>query len=794
MNASDPTLSSSSTSLTDSINAVAPGASPSATAMSGNSDNAANPAAPRFKDASEALSYYRRAKTADEPSSKNRALVQALVDGEPPYKAAALRTAGRPGATNINFLEGAALVDATTTAYNALIDGVDTLVRGVMQPGVFDPTEAVEYASGIAEEISSLIREAPEFSFSWEYISRQIATHGAAVAFFPEDDGVEWIAGGLDDFVIPRQTRATEEAVEVLFALRKTQLHELWIKIENEQVATDLGWNVAVAKEALVKAASGISSRTGWANGWADVQSRLKNNDFGLSNDAATIPVVHAWVRERSGKISHYMFLADGTGGANFLFSKRDRFSPVTDAFVIFTAGIGSNGTYHSIRGAAYRAYNVLSESNKLRCSMLDGTKLAIATLVRPKDGESLDDMTITVNGVTAYLPPDAEIAERGQMPSPAQHILPIVSDLSQILSNTTGMYRPRPNATEGPEKSRLEIQAQIESTTALTTSSVNVFYRSLDRFTNSILRRVQRLDPEQLAITGDHPAVLDFYNRVVARGIPVQAVKAIRKLIPVKALGLGSPTQRLAAINAISQLAGGFDEVGRRTFDRMLLAASVGSDQVDALLPKNPTARTTVDNKIAELEHANMRFSDTPIDPSELQSTHIQIHLGKLQQDFPVIQQAVNGQDQQDGSPEDNIKNVQYLMRVIQHTSAHIDQLRNDQTRVQEVAQYDNLLGQFSAAVKRLADQVSAGMQNKQAAQGPTMTPEMQAKMQSHQLDMQMAKEDHDQKMQMKAAEFQQRMKLRSIQTDQRLSSQITQANLKRFGPAAVPVPAYRQ
>ena len=752
--------------------------------------------APRFSDAGALLSAYLESRRADETSARNRSVVQAMVDGEPPYKPIALQAAGRPHATNINFLEGAALVDAHTTAYNALIDGVDVLARGIMRPGTFEPSEEIEYAQIIAEEISTLIRDNPEFSFNWEYLSRQIATHGVAIAYFPEDAGVNWGAGGLDDFLIPRQTRATEEACDVLFCLKKTPISEVWQAIEDEAIAKAVGWNVRVAKKAIVKASQGSTKDT-WTSDWAEIQQKLKNNDLGESCKASTIPIIHAWVKERSGEISHYMVLADNSGEREYLFEKRSRFSQATDAFVIFTSGIG-NGTYHSIRGAAYRNYNTICELNKLRCSMIDGTKLAMATLVQPgDDAESTDDMTIVVNGNTAYLPPDAKIVERGSMPSPAQFSMPIIQDLSQLLGTTTGMHKPRPLATEGSDKTRFELQAQIEAQTSLTTSAVNVFYRAFERFLNAVLRRVQALDPNELAITRQHPDVLDFYSRVVAREVPIQAVGAMMRLAPIKALGLGSPTQRLAAVQGLAQLAGGFDALGRRTFDRMMAAAYVGYDMVDALLPRNPQPRSTVEDRLAELEHAALRTRAVQVDPSELHTTHIGIHFPIIQQDMEQISQTIMAGtgDPDAGSAmgavdtDEKIRDVAYLQRALEHVAAHVENLRADPMRKQEVAQYDDALNQIGGAWKRLADQVQSEVNERQEAsgQGGGVSPEIQAKMQEHAWKLQAMQETHQLKLAQKEADHQQRMRLRLIQTDVRLSSQIQNQNLKTYGPAAV-------
>ena len=743
--------------------------------------------APRVSDAEAALAMYRKAKKDDDSSAANRALVQDMVDGVPPFKQSALKAAGRPGAANINFQEGAALVEAGTTAYNNLIDGVDVLARGVMTPGVYEPPEAVEYAEAIADEISSLVRSHPEFSFNWENISRQVTTHGVGIGYFPEDDGSDWTSGGLDDFLIPRQTRATEEAVDTLYALKKTPISDIWQKIQDEEAATALGWNVGVAKMAMVNASEG-KSVSSWASDWKSLQNRLKNNDQGIDGVAALVPVVHMWSRERSGAYSHYMFLADGTGEKQFLFEKRNRFGEATDAFIIFTAGIG-NGTYHSIRGLAYRMYAVIQESNKLRCSLLDGMRLAMTTMVQPEDGESIDDMTIIVNGVTSYLPPDAKLVERGTIPDLASQVMPVIRDLSQLLASTTGTYRPIPQSTEGEAPARFQRQAEIESQSALPTSSVNVFYRSMGRFLNAVLRRLQRLDPEVLSITGEHPEILAFFSRLVAKGVPVEAIKSMQKLIPVKALGLGSASQRLAAVTGLQQIAGSFDEVGRRTFERMMAAGYVGHDQVDALLPRNTKPRSTYDHKIAELEHPALRERAVEIDSSEMQAIHVGVHIRIMQEDFAGIAEKVNSMQ---GAPEELTRDIMYLQRALNHVSAHIDQLRNDAGRDAETAQYDDFLAQFSAAWKRMADQVQSAIQDKQtdgAAPGSEVSSDAQGKMEKHQQELQFAQESHQQKFQQKELDFQQRQRLRSIQTDQRLKAQIQTHALKTYGPAAVKV-----
>lgn len=742
----------------------------------------------RFKDAKAARASFMRAKQADDNRAKNRAVVQDMVDGGLPFNRMQLKAAGRPDAANVNFQEGSALVEAGTTNYNNLIDHVDVLAYGVMRPGAFDPVEAVEHAENIAVGISKLIRSDDDFAFNWETIARQVTTHGVAALFFHEVDGVKWTAGGLDSFWVPKNTKASEAATPVIFARRMTPIADLWEKVEDEAAAKDMGWNLDVAKKAMCSAYKGGAEIVEWGSEWAALQTELKNNDLGCSyTDAQEVPIIHMFVKERSGKYSHYQFVESLSEETRYLYERPEAFDKAPDAFIYFLANNG-NGPLHSIRGLAYRMFPVIAESNKLRCSMIDGLKLAMAILMQSDNAEDMDDLAILVNGPTAWIPPDAKLPDRGALPNLAQQAMPVLEDLRRVLGSTTGQYSPRPSVGEGQDRTRFDLLAQIESSTSLTTSAINVFYRSFGRFLNAILRRVQALDPAELADSGDHPEVLEFYQDLEASGTPAEAVKSMKELIPVKALGLGSPSQRLAAMAALTQLSGRFDEVGRRMFDRMIAASYVGHDQVDALIPRNPVPRPTIDNSIAELEHAALRFRDVAIKPTDMHATHAQVHLGILVPEFQIIADP-NGSAQKD--MDDRVEDVQYVQRALTHINAHIDQLREDPSRDMLVGQLDDQVGQISAAWKRLADQLQSEISDSQASQAGQegISPEAQAKLEKHRQEMQFAQENFDQAYRQREQDFAQKQRLRQIQTDQRLKGQIQTHALKTYGPGAVKV-----
>lgn len=75
----------------------------------------------------------------------------------------------------------------------------------------------------------------------------------------------------------------------------------------------------------------------------------MKNNDIHEGYQNPTISVLHFWVRELDGSISHY--IAAEMNPKKFLYEKISRYEKPEHAYVMFTYGVGSNGTYHSVRG-----------------------------------------------------------------------------------------------------------------------------------------------------------------------------------------------------------------------------------------------------------------------------------------------------------------------------------------------------------------------------------------------------------------------------------------------------------
>ena len=114
---------------------------------------------------------------------------------------------------------------------------------------------------------------------------------------------------------------------------------------------------------------------------------------------------------ELDGSISHY--ISAEMNPKKFLCKKISRYEKPEHAYVMFTYGVGSNGTYHSVRGLGHRIFNHIQTSNRLRCQMIDGAMLGSAVMIQPENQRALDELGFTYYGAYAVLSPNVNIVRK---------------------------------------------------------------------------------------------------------------------------------------------------------------------------------------------------------------------------------------------------------------------------------------------------------------------------------------------------------------------------------------------
>ena len=142
----------------------------------------------RVKNPASLQSIYNSFFIADYQASRNRALVQSEVDGNPPYNSAMDRAHGLGGRTNINFGYLTKSQQDVEEPYIALFDSID--VFGTTPVTTGSEEDRQQWGQIIAEEITRMIRNEKDFHFNQQLLVHMFTMFGVAFTF--REDKFDW--------------------------------------------------------------------------------------------------------------------------------------------------------------------------------------------------------------------------------------------------------------------------------------------------------------------------------------------------------------------------------------------------------------------------------------------------------------------------------------------------------------------------------------------------------------------------------------------------------------------------
>lgn len=688
-----------------------------------------------------------------------------MFDGMPPYDPKVLQSTGQAGRSNLNFGEASRYLDVAMSAFVDLNASLEKLMRVKLLGG--EPAQRSEAEDIVAEEMTSLLREWPEFNSHYLRLCNEFTKHGVGIGYFDDPKDWRFQIAGLGDFLIPRQTRASEEAVEVACCRRQYLLHELYGFIRKEEAAAKVGWNPEEVKRVIVK-----NARTTGRNGsnttadWESTQREIKNNDLYTGLENTSVGVIHMWVREFDGSVTFLMFAEESP--KEFLYRKNGMFAKPEQAYVFFTYGVGTNGTFHSIRGLGQRIYNHVQLSNRLRSQLVDSAMLGGAVMIQPETQRALEDLSFTMYGPYSVLSPNVRIVEKA-VPNLTQSMQPALQDMQNQLAMNVDLVSTY-GGQSSPYRNQLQTEHDLAVASRLTGSTINLFYTSWTRLMREVARRVVAL------IGKGDPAVEDFVRRCGARGVPADLLKSldVTRTTAVRAIGSGSAANRIMALRELKQVEGGYDEIGRHNLTRDITIERVGRDLADRYAPAKPESRMTVDAKIAMLENQSMQNGiPVPVLDTEFHGMHLSAHAPLMQQLLAAIQE---GQ-------ADPVQVLPMVQLFYQHVGEHVNYLAQNVSAKAEVAGYKQLLQIAEEVITNTGRKIQA-MQRKEAeaagqaggqaggqAEGQPAGPSaVEMKFQEHQLKMQIAEQKAQLEMQIKQAKADQDRALKDAENAARL------------------------
>ncbi len=665
----------------------------------------------RLRDAASLRSIFMQFRNDDDTNSRNRALTQLLLDGEPPYDQGQHNEAGQPDTPNINFDGAAEQLDRAMTPYYELVQGPETLVN---TPTLYGPEEdRMELSAILSEEITRTIRNWPQFSFQTLHLCKKFVWDGIGVGHWP--DGLDWRyrGSGLGQFYFSRQTFAYEDELEIACASEEYTVTRLYNAIRNAPDDCECwdGWNVQAVKTAIQKATSVLPNFMDWER----LTDELKNNDISFANSTPVVRVVNGWIKEFNGKVSHYITTEVGTE-KNFLYESRCCYDAMGEALILFPYGLGTNSKIHGIRGLGYKIYPFEQQRNRSLSRLIGQSDLASSLMLQAGDESSLQTAGMIYYGQSAVIEPGYNVVQYAA-PDLQRTVMPALQEMERLRNSRTLGYSSEGALDGDQRKTKFEISAALQQSAQLSNTALDFWYGPYERILQQTVRRMIRRDYVPEDPGGREIAALRL--RLLKRGVPVEAFHAIdvKAVKVVKAIGAGSASARTLSLQRLEELYPRMDDVGKANLDRAKAVDAVGTAQADNFVPANGVRRTTSDTQIAVLQNFELlRGNDVPVLSSDRQLVHATEHIKPLMEGFQAVE-----------SGQVPIEQVAMQMRLLfQHTADHVDRLTGDPATAEQAAEMRQILQQVGEVIsnglrKAQSEAAKEPEEGQQAPAGPS-------------------------------------------------------------------------
>jgi hypothetical protein len=712
-----------------------------------NLNEAGSPPKKRIKSSDNLISIADKYIEQDEDAAYLRARAQALVNGEAPYDAEELKSKGLTHVVNANFGEANAIMEAALAPYIELHNGVPRIANVTMDSYGGDSNEDSEI---ISEEFDWMLKEWNDHAYNMQLLSREFVGDGVGVAMWPDERSIFWEPCGLKDFKVARDTKVSDESIEVAVVQRSMSVSELYNYIRNPKAAKALGWNLNAVKQAIWKASTKRDQWKNYTAHWEDFEREIKENDLYAGESAYhRAQLVYGYNKEFDGKFTQLIGSRDSS---DFLYERYSRYGNVNQCFVIFTYGVGQ-GTFHTIRGLKQKIYNQIQISNRVLCQAAQAA-ITSGLIQLQGDAEAIQDFQYIEVGPYTFIPSGLTPIQL-QPPAVATQGLPVYNLMSQVLQNNTGSYRARGQNPDGQARSATEVVQQARQESTLNAAALELFYTPYNKLLTEQYRRA--VSPLLTANDKGGRLALEFRKRCLRRGVSVERMRQFLKVTAFRAMGDGSPVMTEMASKQLMELYSLMDEKGKENTLRSVIAgiSGVGWQKVNLFVSeKGP--RRTIDFDIANLENGNLRNGiQQMVHDSQNHAVHIEAHI-------PLMAEIIEMHRQQQ-IPDEQAMAI--LRPAADHTTEHLVLFSTNSFRKQEVNELKRQLQNVTAYVDELEQQVinramaeqtkmqEAAMQ--QAPQGQQIDPRSEMEMQKAQLklaEMQekrmMNQETHQQKM----------------------------------------------
>lgn len=693
-------------------------------------------------------------KQADYERGTNRARINELFNGWPPYTDQ--EVAENNIAVNVNFLEATRLAhDARAQFNNAFTKpGNFFTARTDMGP----KHKRSKHASVVTREVNRLMKRSLPYYEKNRSVFALDVLHGIGPATWANQDLWCPDPAGVEDILVPSNTLVTMKNLS-LFAIYKSFSGPELINLTRGP-DVDPGWNLDLVQQCLewIDKESVTLMGTNWPEIWAPekMSERIKSDGgFYVADQIPTIQCFDFYFYDGEAEDAGWRRrivldsweITPGAGGTarrksqsiyrndnNFLYDGKNRkFADRREELVSFQlADLSAVAPfrYHSIRSLGFLLYAICHLQNRLRCKFNESVFEALMMYFRVKtmdDAQRVLKMELVNRGFIEDGVEPLTAQDRYQVNAPLVQLG--IQQNTDIINQNASSYVQQPNYSQGGvEKTKYQVMAETNAMTSLVSAALSQAYIYQQFEYAEIFRRFCRKDSTD-------PDVKRFQAACLRQGVPESMLVAEAwDLEPERVMGAGNKTLEMSIAQQLMEWKSQFDPEPQRTILReAVLAWTDDPAKAEALVPESPV-KVTDSVHDAELA-AGTLMQGLPVS-AKTGINHIE-YVETLLQSMAIVVQKIL---QRGGVP--TMDELVGLQNLANHIMQHISIIAMDPKERQRVKIYDDKLTALNNEVKGFAQRLEQQMQA-QAQQSGGLDPEAAAKIQAQMLQAQVKAEN---------------------------------------------------
>ena len=384
---------------------------------------------------------------------------------------------------------------------------------------------------------------------------------------------------------------------------------------------------------------------------------------------------------------------------------------------------------------------------------------------------KNITTLPIVNAGPWSLIPPSLRIAPEQKTPDLQKSAMPAIEMLGNQMARKNSSSSLSQVFNNAPDRrSSSEATAAIEHFSSLNSTAMMLFSRPWRDMLCESTKRA--FNPVQNQMIECGRMALEMQQACIERGVPEELFQFIdyrltKTHIPV---GPGSQSARAAQAQQGAALYSSMDASGREAFNRDEAIRIWGPERGGQYINMEPVPRELVDFSIARLENNDLvAGEDVQVSPSENSMVHLQIHVGKLKEYIPLVDEGemeltdatremmglfTHAQQTFEMAvvPDADDQELDYMKQALQQIGEYV----NNGIRALKKEQADKQQEQDQMIEEALSAQ-QEGAQEEQGGVDPKVVSDIQGKQMKAQNDMQIDAAKAAQKMKQDEEAFQQ-------------------------------------